>query len=221
MKTAKLQMNAKDFKATRDIISAYFGAKYELAEELDKTRKATKSIADVITTDEEQLLKVLMGNTEGIIRDRATIEESIRVNKATYEKLVAPYNAMVEATSKAIADAVALFANKDSVLYKAYVAYVTDTTDDNYNAYADAMASRFVELGLKDATADNVAHFMPNADRELRGTTAVKKQAIQGAVNPSAFANAVLRKIYVADKDKFASAKFTAYCRKCAEKAKK
>lgn len=220
MKTTKIQLNATSFKATRNIISAYFGAKYDLAIELDKTRKATKSLVEVIRADEEQLVKVLMGNTDGIIRTREDIEKSIATNKATYNKLIAPYNTLVEKCDRAIKDAVELFNGKDSALYKAYVAYVTAPTDDGYNAYADAMAKRFVKLGLTDATADNIAHYMPNADRELRGTSAVKKGDIRSALNNNAFAIAVLGKIYSVNKDAFSSKKFVDYVRKCADQAK-
>ena len=221
MKTTKIQFNAKTFKASRDTISAYFGARYDLAIELDKAKKATANISKVIVADTDELMRLVMGKTDGIIRSKADIEASLATNKATYNKLIAPYNAMVEATDKAIADGIALFNNKDSVLYKAYATYVTDTTDENYNAYADAMAKRFVELGLSDATADNIAHFLPNVDRQLKGKTAVKNGDIQGAVNPKNFAIAVLSKIYVANKDMFSSDKFNAYVRKCAEKASK
>lgn len=225
MKTTKIQFNAKDFKDTRDVLNGYFGAKYDLAIELDKTRKATDDLRKVIATDKEQLDALTMGKTEidgaKIIRTIDAVRNSYNTNVANYNAMVAPYNAMVEATSEAIAKAVALFSNKDSVLYKAYVAYVTEPTDDNYNAYADAMAKRFVELGLKDATADNVAHYMPNADKELRGKTAVKRGDIRGAIAPSQFANAVLGKIYTNNRNNFASKKFADYVRKCAEKATK
>lgn len=221
MRTTKLQLNATSFKATRNIISAYFGAKYVIAEEKDKLDKATKSLRDVVRSDEEELANVLLGKTDGIIRDRATIEKSLATNRATLNAKVAPYNAIVEKYDKAIVDAINLFNDKESALYKAYVAYVTDTSDENYVAYAKAMAERFNALGLADATADNVAHYMPNADRELRGKTAVKNGDIQGAINPNAFAHAVLRKIYVSSKDMFSSAKFVEYVKKCAEKAKK
>ena len=224
MKTTRIQFNATTFKATRDTIGAYFGAKFELAETLDSVRKATKSLSDVIATDRAQLTALAMGETEvngaKIVRTMDDIRKSLETNTANYNKQIAPYNVLVEKTSDAILKAVALFNNKESVLYKAYVAYATDTTDDNYNAYAKAMADRFVELGLADATADNVVHFMPNADRELKGKTAVKNGDIQGALNANAFSNAVLRKIYVANKTSFSSDKFVAYVKKCADKAK-
>lgn len=221
MKTTKIQFNATSFKATRDIISAYFGVLYDLAIELDKTRKATKSLADVIRTDEEQLIKVALGQTEGIIRDRATIELSLATNRASYNKLVAPYNAMVAATSEAVSKAVALFNNKDSVLYKAYVSYVLEPTDEKYDAYAKAMADRFVELGLADATVDNVAHYMVNADRFRKGSSAVKSGKIVDALAPKAFSEALLRKFHENNSASFASQKFVDYVKKCADKAKK
>lgn len=225
MKTTKLQLNATSFKATRNTISAYFGAKYDLAIELDKAKKATSALSKVITEDKAQLSALALGLDEvdgyKILRTKDEILESLKTNTTSYNALVKPYNDTVEKVTKAINEAIALFDNKDSALYKAYVAYVTDTTDDNYNAYADAMAKHLVSLGLSDATADNVAHYMPNADRELKGKTAVKKGDIQGALNSKAFANAVLRKVYVQSKDSFSSKKFTDYVRKCADKAKK
>lgn len=221
MKTTKIQMNATTFKATRDILCAYFSAKQLLAEEKDKFTKRAKSVRECIANDEDELVRLLMGDTDGIIRDRATIETSLAANKATLEKYVKPYTVMEEKCADAISKAEGLFNNKDSALYKAYVAYVVDTTDDNYNAYADAMCARFKELGLADATPDNVAHFMPNTDRDLKGSTAVKNGDIQGALNVGAFAKGVLRKFYVQNKDAFRTEKFRAYVLKCAEKAKK
>lgn len=225
MKTTRIQFNSKDFKATRDTISAYIAAKEDLAQELDALRKATADVSKVIATDKAQLNALSLGlkevNGTKILRSMAKIRESLETNTATYNEYVKPYNEMVEKTSDAITKAVTLFNNKDSALYKAYVAYAEDTTDDNYNAYANAMAERLVELGLKDATADNVAHFMPNADRELKGKTAVKKGDIQGAVNANVFANAVLRKIYVQNKSEFKTEKFAEYVRRCAEEVKK
>lgn len=220
MKTTRIQFNAKDFKVTRDIISAYFGATYDLAIELDKARKATKSYAECIHTDETELVKIALGQTEGIIRSKSEIEKSLATNKATYNKLIAPYNAMVETTSDAIGKAVKLFDNKDSALYKAYATYVLNPTDDNYNAYAEAMSAKFVSFGLKDATADNVAHYMPNADRALRGTTAVKKGKIIDALTSRNFALAVLRKIHDNNAEAFSSAKFVAYVEKCKANSK-
>lgn len=220
MKTTRLQFNAKDFKATRDIISAYFGATYDLAIELDKMRKKTKSISEVIKTDEEELIKLALGQTDGIIRSKSDIELSLATNTATYKKLIAPYETLVAKTSDAVNAGIALFDNKDSVLYKAYATYVLNPTDDNYNAYADAMAKKFVGFGLTDATADNVAHYMPNADRALKGTTAVKRGKIIDALSSRNFALAVLRKIHDNNKDAFPSAKFVAYVEKCKNEAK-
>ena len=220
MKTTRIQFNAKDFKATRDTISAYFGATYELAIELDKMRKKTKSISEVIKTDEEELIKLGLGQTDGILRSKSDIELSLATNTATYKKLIAPYEALVAKTTDAINAGIALFDNKDSVLYKAYATYVLNPTDDNYNAYADAMATKFVEFGLADATADNVAHYMPNADRALKGTTAVKRGKIIDALSSRNFALAVLRKIHDNNKDAFPCAKFVAYVEKCKNEAK-
>lgn len=220
MKTTKIQFNATSFKATRNTISAYFGAKFDLAVELDKAKKATSDLAKVIATDKEQLMRLAMGDSDGIVRTADAIRVSLKANVESYNAMVKPYNDMVEKVSDAINKAVALFNDKDSALYKAYVAYATDTTDENYNAYAKAMSDRFVALGLSDATPDNVAHFMPNVDKEVRGKSAVKKGDIQGAVNANAFSQAVLRKIYVANRNEFSSKKFVDYVRKCAEKAK-
>lgn len=225
MATKKIQFNSKDFKATRDVISAYIAAKEDLAQELDTFRKSVSEYAKIIAKDKAQLTALSLGLKEvdgvKILRSMAKIRESLATNTETYNEYLKPYNAMVEKTADAITKAVTLFNNKDSALYKAYVAYVEDTTDDNYNAYADAMASRLQELGLKDATAENVAHLMPNVDVELRGSRAVKKGDIQGAANPNAFANALLRKIYVQNKSEFKTEKFAEYVRKCAEEAKK
>lgn len=224
MKTTRLQMNATTFKATRDIMSAYFGVKYDLAVELAKAQKATADVRKVIATDEAQLSALAMGKTEidgaRITRTIDEIRQSLEVNVKRYNADYKAYNAMVEKTSKAVADAEALFDNKDSKLYKAYAEYVVEPTDDRYNAYASAMAERLVELGLKDATADNVAHYMPNADRELRGKTAVKKGDIRTALNPKPFSKAVLGKFYTNNKACFANAKFAEYVRQCADKAK-
>ena len=218
-KTVKIQLNATTFKATRNVISAYFGAKFELAEELDRTKRATKAFSDAIQTDKSQLMALAMGKKEGIIRTESEIRKSLESNVNTYNKLIAPYNAMVEKVSDAIGKAVALFDGKDTPLYRAYCAYVTDTTDDNFNVYATAMSERLVALGLSDATPENVEHFMPNADRELRGKSAVKAGDIQGALSDKNFAHAVLRKIYVSAKASFASEKFAKYVRECAKKA--
>lgn len=226
MKTTRIQFNAKTFKANRDVISAYFGATYDLAIELDKTRKATKALREVIAYDQAQLATLTMGkdtmdNGTKIVRNMDTIRKALETNVANYNEMVAPYNAMVEATSKAIGDGIALFDNKDSVLYKAYAEYVLNPTDDGYNAYAKAMADKFVEMGLADATADNVAHYMPNADRALKGTTAVKKGKIVDALTSRNFALAVLRKIYDNNADAFRSDKFVKYVEKCKADAKK
>ncbi|SCW64137.1 hypothetical protein SAMN05660484_02224 [Eubacterium ruminantium] len=221
MKTTKIQFNATTFKATRNVISAYFGATFDRTIELDKAKKATKSYSDCIRTDEEELIKLALGQTEGIVRSKSDIEKSLATNKATYNKLIAPYNAMVTATDKAIADGVALFNNKDSALYKAYAEYVLNPTDDAYLAYADALAKRFVEFGLADATAENVQHYMVNADRFRKGSSAVKSGKIIDALAPKAFSEAILRKIYDNNKSAFNSTKFADYVRKCAEKAKK
>lgn len=225
MKTARIQFNAKSFKANRDVISAYFGATYDLAIELDRTRKATNAVRDVIAYDKLQLTRVLLGfdtmeDGAKITRKRDVIEKSLAMNTANYNDMVAPYNALAKACEKALADGVALFDNKDSVLYKAYAEYVLNPTDDNYNAYAKAMADKFVEMGLTDATADNVAHYMPNADRALRGTTAVKKGKIVDALTARNFAQAVLRKIYDNNADAFRCDKFIKYVEKCKADAK-
>lgn len=221
MKTTRIQFNATTFKAIRNVISAYFGATYDLAIELDKTRKATKSYADIIATDKAELTALAMGNNDGIIRDVDTIKKSLANAVEQYNKMIAPYNALCEKVNKALADGVALFNDKESALYKAYVAYVLDPSDDTYNAYADAMAKKFVGFGLADATADNVAYYMPNADRALRGTTAVKKGRIVDAMTAKAFAEAVLRKIYDNNKDAFRSDKFVKYVEKCKADAEK
>lgn len=223
MKTTRLQFNAKDFKATRDTISAYFGAKFDLAKELDTFRKSTDDLRKVIATDKAQYDALRMGLTEidgaKIIRTVDAVKASLEINVKSWNEQIKPYNALVDATSDAIGKAVALF-NKKDALYKAYVDYVVNPTDDTYNAYANAMATRFVELGLKDATPDNVAHYMPNADRELRGKTAVKNGDVRGALNPNAFANALLGKIYVNNRDAFRSDKFIKYVEKCKADAK-
>ena len=83
------------------------------------------------------------------------------------------------------------------------------------------MCKRFVTLGLDTATVDNVTPFIVNVDRELKGKSAIKKNSLQSASAPKAFAEALLRKIYVDNKDMFASKKFADYVRKCAEKASK
>ena len=225
MKTTRIQFNAKSFKANRDVISAYFGATYDLAIELDRTRKATKAVRDVIAYDKLQLTRVLLGfdtmeDGAKITRKRDVIEKSLAMNTANYNEMVAPYNALATACEKALTDGVALFDNKDSVLYKAYAEYVLNPTDDNYNAYAKAMADKFVEMGLTDATADNVVHYMPNADRALRGTTAVKKGKIVDALTARNFAQAVLRKIYDNNADAFRCDKFIKYVEKCKADAK-
>ena len=222
MKTTRIQFNSKDFKVTRDVLNAYFGAKFDLAIELDKTKKATSDLAKVIAHDEDELIKVALGgdNAKGILRTREQIEKALATNRTTYNTLVKPYNKLVDVCAKAIADGIALFNNKDSALYKAYVDYVTEPTDDKYNVYAKAMADRFVELGLKDATVDNVAHYMPNSDRALRGKTAVKNGDIRGALNPTPFADAVLGKLYTNNKSAFHSDKFAKYVEKCKADAK-
>lgn len=221
MKTLKLQFNAKTFKATRDTISAYFIAKYELAVELDKTRKATDSYSKCIRTDEEELLKLALGQSDGIVRSKSDIEKSLATNRATYNALIAPYNKLVEVHAKAITDGIAIFNNAKSALYKAYSEYVLEPTDENYNAYAKAMADRFVELGLADATVDNVAHYMVNADRERKGGSAVKSGKIVDALTAKAFSEAILRKFYDNNASAFNNAKFTAYVEKCKKSANK
>lgn len=224
MKTTKIQMNATTFKATRDIMSAYFGTKCDLAVELEKAQKATADVRKVIATDEAQLSALAMGKKDidgaRITRTMDEIRQSLEVNVKRYNADYKAYNAMVEKTSKAITDAESLFDNKDSKLYKAYAEYAIEPTDERYDAYAKAMADRLVELGLTDATADNVAHYMPNTDRELRGKTAIKKGDIRTALNPKPFAKAVLGKFYTNNKAVFANAKFAEYVRKCADKAK-
>ena len=222
MKTTKLQLNATSFKATRNVISAYFGAKFELAIKLDTVKKSTDALVKVIATDKEQLARLILGeDCDGITRTADEIRASIKMNVSTYNAMIAPYNAVVEKVNDTLAKGVELFANKDSALYKAYVAYVTEPSDDNYNAYASALATRFVELGLADATADNVAHYLPNVDKEVRGKTAVKRGDIRSAVVPKAFATALLGKIYANNKDAFSSKKFVDYVNKCAEQARK
>ena len=214
-----IQFNAKDFSATRTTLNAYFGAKFELAETLDKASKRVANYAKVIANDKADLARLALGDTEGIIRTADDIKKSLEVNVATYNKGMKSYNTLVEKTSDAIANGESLFSGKATALYKAYVAYAENPTNDTLNAYADAMVSRFVELGLKDATRDNVGHYLVNADRERKGRSAVKKGDIQGALSNKAFAQAVLRKIYVTNKTMFASEKFAAYVAKCAEKA--
>lgn len=217
MKTNKIQFNAKSFKATRDTMSAYFEARYNLAVELDKTRKATKNIAESIRTDEIQLIALKMGEDSTpdgtkIVRTREVIENALKANRVSYNAMVKPYNDLATACEKALTNGVALFNNKDSVLYKAYCAYVLEPTDDNYNAYAKAMADRFVELGLTDATADNMAHYMVNADRFRNGTSACKAGKIVDALTPKAFAEALLRKFHDNNADAFNNSKFKKYC---------
>ena len=218
--TNKIQFNSKTFKATRDIMCAFFGATYDLAVELDKAKKVTKSYAECIRTDEEELIKLALGQTEGIVRTKADIELSLATNKATYDKLVAPYNALVEATEKAITDGIALFNKKDSALYKAYSAYVLNPTEDTFNAYADAMVERFKELGLTDATRDNVQHYMVNADRFRKGSSAVKGGKIIDALTPKAFSEAILRKFHDNNPSAFNNSKFLKYVEKCKNDAK-
>ena len=222
MKTTKLQLNAKSFKATRDIISAYFGAKFELAIKLDTVKKSTDALVKVIATDKEQLSRLILGeDCDGITRTADEIRESIKMNTASYNSMISPYNVLAERVSKALTNAEELFSNKDSALYKAYATYVTEPSDDNYNAYASALAARFVELGLADATADNVAHYLPNVDKEQRGKGAVKCGDIRTAVASKTFATALLGKIYANNKSEFSSKKFVDYVNKCAEQARK
>ena len=222
MKTTRIQFNAKDFKVTRDIIGAYFGATYDLTISLAEYKTKVANYEKVVATDREELARIALGDTEGIIRSVADIKLSLATNNANIAKYKAVYDKVVVATEKAVTAGIALFDNKDSDLYKAYCEYVMDTTDDNYNAYAEAMASKFRSFGLNDATADNVAHFMPNADRALRGRTAVKKGDIQAAMTSKNFALAVLRKIRIANRDAFSSKKFLDYVEKCkAQDAKK
>lgn len=214
-----IQFNSKEFAVTRNTLNAYFGAKFELAEALDKASKRVKNYATVIATDKAELARIALGDTDGIIRTADEIRTSLKVNTATYEKGMKSYNALVTKTADAITKGEDLFNGKTTALYKAYVAYVETLDDATYKAYVDAMVLRFVELGLKDACADNVTVYMVNADRERKGRAAVKKGDIQGALSPKAFAQAVLRKIYVTNKTMFASDKFVAYVQKCAEKA--
>lgn len=220
MKTTKIQFNAKSFATTRNIMNAYFGATYDLAVELAKAKTATKSYAECIRTDREQLAKLALGEKEGIIRTEADIRLSLTTNTVTYNKLMKPYEAMKATCEKAVADGVALFNNKDSALYKAYCEYVLNPTDDTYDAYAKAMADRFVELGLTDATIDNVAHYMVNADRWRRGTSAVKSGKIIDALTPKAFSEAILRKFHDNNASAFNNAKFLAYVEKVKKDAK-
>ena len=218
----RLQLNAKSFKETRDVMSAYFGAKFELAEMLKKCKDNADAYAKVMAKDREDLARLTMGvDTVGIVRDVETIKKSLAVATASYNANMKPYETLKAKSDKAIADAVALFNDKESALYKAYAEYVVDTTDEKYAVYADAMAKRFVALGLTDATAENVAHYMPNVDREVRGKSAVKVGDIQTAVNPNVFANAVLRKIYVTSKSAFATQKWLDYVKAEREKAEK
>lgn len=221
MKTIRIQFNATTFKATRNIISAYFEAKYNLAVKLDDCKRRADGYAKVIATDKADLDKIALGETDGITRTAEEIRKSLATNKANYDKIMKPYATLRSATEKAIADAVALFDDKESVLYKAYAEYAVNPTDDAYNAYADAMAKKFVTLGLADATADNVAHYMPNADRELKGKSAVKNGKIVDALASKTFANAVLRKIHDNNKDAFRSDKFVAYIEKIKADAEK
>lgn len=217
MKTTKIQFNAKTFKATRDIISAYFASKYELAEELDRTQRNVADLRKVILADTNERDALLRGENKladgtRIVRTLDAINKAIATNTETYNAKVAPYNALAEKTAEAIGKAVALFNNKDSALYKAYSAYVCDPTDDNYDKYAKAMADKFVQMGLADATVDNVAHYMVNADRERKGKSAVKAKTIVDALTPKAFADAVLRKFYDNNRDAFKCDKFLKYC---------
>ena len=224
MKTTKIQFNATSFKATRDILSAYFGVLHDLSIELDIARKSTSALNAVINTDRAELSALAMGHNEingvRICRTMEEIRTSLNTNVSSYNAKMASYNAMYEKTEKARNDAIGLFNNKDSALYKAYSAYVIEPSDENYDAYATAMSARLVELGLKDATVDNVAHYMVNADRYRRGSSAVKSGKIVDALAPKAFSEAILRKFYDNNKSAFASAKFAEYVRKCAEKAK-
>lgn len=217
----KIQFNAKSFKQTRDIISAYFSVKFDLAIELDKAQRATSALKKVLNEDKSQLAKLAMGNTEGIIRTSAEIMESIKVNTASYNKHYAVYNTMLEKTEKPVADAIALFDKKDSALYKAYVAYVKNPDDDTYSAYAEALVKVFVGFGLTDATTENVRDYMVNADKERRGKSAVKTNDITDAYGAKQFSQAMLRKFYTNNRSAFNSQKFTDYVRKCAEQAKK
>lgn len=217
MKTTRIQFNAKTFKANRDIISAYFGAKYELAEELDRTQRNVADLRKVILADSKERDALLRGENKladgtKIVRTLDAIKKALETNTESYNAKVAPYEALVAKTSEAIAKAVALFNNKDSALYKAYSAYVLEPTDDSYNNYAKAMADKFVAMGLTDATVDNVTHYMVNADRERKGKSAVKAQKIVDALTPKAFADAVLRKLYDNNKDAFPCEKFVKYC---------
>lgn len=221
MKTTRIQFNATTFKATRNIISAYFGAKFDLAIKLDDCKRRADGYAKVMATDRADLASIAMGETEGIVRTAEEIRKSLATNKANYDKIMKPYNDLRSASDKAIADAVKLFDDAKSELYTAYSNYVTEPTDDNYNAYADAMAKKFVGFGLADATAENVAHYMPNGDRELRGKTAVKNGKIVDAFTSKVFAHAVLRKIYDNNKNEFSSAKFVKYCEKIKADAEK
>lgn len=221
MKTSKIQFNAKTFKSTRDVMSAYFGATHDLAVELDKSRTSARAYADVLKKDRSDLATLLLGgdNAKDIHRTREQIEESIKVNTEQYNVFMKPYKTLVEKTDKAIADGVALFNDKNSTLYKAYVAYVLTPTDENYDAYAKAMSDKFIALGLTDATVDNVAHYLVNADRFRKGSSAVRSGKIVDALTPKAFSEAILRKFYDNNTSAFANAKFAEYVRKCAEKS--
>ena len=210
----KIQFNATTFKATRNIISAYFEAKFNLAIKLDQCRASADSYAKCVATDKANLAKIEAGETENIIARAEELKASIKVNTAKYEQYMKPYKKLAEAQAEAISKAEKLFNDKESKLYKAYALYVVEPTDENYKAYAEAMAEKFVGFGLADATAENVAHYMPNADRELKGKTAVKNGKIVDALTSKVFANAVLRKIYDNNKEAFPADKFVKYCEK-------
>lgn len=210
----KIQFNATSFNATRKIINAYFASLGDLAITLNKCKARADKYAGIIADDKADLMALAMGEDDGIVRTVAEIKKAIADNTALYNKHMSAYNKLVETTSESISKAESLFSDEKSALYKAYVAYAESLTDETYTAYATAMAQRFVEIGLTDATAENVRDYLVNADKALKGKSAVKAKKLVSVIKGKAFAQALLRKIYVTNESMFCPQKFVDYVNK-------
>ena len=150
MATRKIQYNTKAGKAWRTAASNYYDAKHTLNDYINERSDKIKRIQANIATDTTDLLKIELGQTQGILRSKEDIELDYKLQN---KNLKAEQDALQKAREKCAEKCKKLEDTVTDALYNAFVESITDADDTKFN---QALAKYLVDAGFDTATADNV-----------------------------------------------------------------
>ena len=150
MKIKMIQYNVKTAKQWRINAADFHDARHALNDYVNERKDKIARIKANIATDVADLEKILLGQTQGVLRSK----EDIETDKKLQEKyLKAEEDAMDDARKVADEKAKKLLDTVPESLYKAFVTSIESGNDVKFN---EAFAKYLVDAGFDTATADNV-----------------------------------------------------------------